>query len=72
MAQFFGTNGSDVRSGTVGHDTILGGPDGGDPLLELGNTRCADWTAMTALAAMTGCWAAMEMTRSTVATATTS
>jgi Ca2+-binding RTX toxin-like protein len=37
MASIFGTNGSDFRDGTSAGDTIFGGPNGGNPALEIGN-----------------------------------
>jgi Ca2+-binding RTX toxin-like protein len=37
MAKIFGTNGSDLRIGTSFDDTISGGPNRGNPALEIGN-----------------------------------
>ena len=37
MADKFGTNGADVINGTADDDFISGGPQGGDPALEIGD-----------------------------------
>ncbi|WP_208867833.1 cadherin domain-containing protein, partial [Mesorhizobium delmotii] len=37
MADKFGTNGNDVINGTAGDDFLSGGPEGGDPTLEIGD-----------------------------------
>jgi Ca2+-binding RTX toxin-like protein len=39
MAIYFGTNGGDLLAGSALADTIYGGPEGGDPLLEAGDDR---------------------------------
>jgi Ca2+-binding RTX toxin-like protein len=39
MASIYGTNGSDIRNGGEEGDFIFGGPEGGDPTLELGDDQ---------------------------------